>query len=63
MRDEGEGVAGEGGTRGEKEVGISEDSGRSGKRALERVVVEEDVMVVRETVVGGVESGEEEVGM
>lgn len=58
MRGGGEGVAGEGGTpRGEKEVGNSEDSGRSGKRALERVAVEEGETVDGETAVGGVESG------
>lgn len=54
MGDEREGVAGDGGMRGEE----SGEKGRSGKRALERVVVEDGGMVVEITAVEGEESGE-----
>lgn len=56
--DEGEGgVAVEGGTRGEEEAGLGEDSGRSGKRALDRMVEDEET-VVGATGDGGSVSGE-----
>lgn len=57
VRDEGEGgVAVEGGTLWEKEgVGLGEDSGRSGKRALERVAEDEEVGAAGD---GGGVSGE-----
>lgn len=54
MGDEREGVAGDGGMRGEE----SGEKGRSGKRALERVVVKNGGTVVEITAVEGEESGE-----